>query len=126
MLVYIKPLSTFPKLHSDTLFGALISAISELYPDKVDNIINEFSEGKPPFLISSTFPVIFDDENNIKFYPKLILGSDLSGIESKFIKDYKKVDYVDEKIFNALINGELSEKEILENYEKYYIIIKNY
>lgn len=120
MLVYIKPLSTFPKLHSDTLFGALISAISELYPDKVDNIINEFSEGKPPFLISSTFPVIFDDENNIKFYPKLILGSDLSGIESKFIKDYKKVDYVDEKIFNALINGELSEKEILENYEKYY------
>ena len=33
MLIYIKPLSTFPKLHSDTLFGALTSAISELYPN---------------------------------------------------------------------------------------------
>lgn len=36
MLVYIKPLSMFPKLHSDTLFGALTSAINELFPDKID------------------------------------------------------------------------------------------
>ena len=120
MLVYIKPLSTFPKLHSDTLFGALISAISELYPDKVDYIINEFEGEKPPFLISSTFPVIFNGDDKVKFYPKLIVGSDLTGIDSKIIKDYKKVDYVDEKLFNALINGEISEKELLDDYEKYY------
>lgn len=120
MLVYIKPLSTFPKLHSDTLFGALTSAINELYPDLVDEMINEFEAGRPPFLISSTFPVIFNDENNVKFYPKLIMDSDLSGIDSKVIKDYKKVDYLEEKIFYALINGELSEKEILTNYKDYY------
>lgn len=120
MLVYIKPLSTFPKLHSDTLFGALISAISELYPDLLDDIINQFQTGRPPFVISSTFPVIFNGENKIKFYPKLILDSDLSGIDTKIIKDYKKVDYIEENIFNALINGELSEKEILKNYDNYY------
>ena len=59
MLVYIKPLSTFPKLHSDTLFGALTSAVSELYPDKVEDMLNEFKNNNPPFFISSTFPVIF-------------------------------------------------------------------
>lgn len=120
MLVYIKPLSTFPKIHSDTLFGALTSAISELYPDLVDEMINEFEQGRPPFLISSTFPVIFDEDKNVKFYPKLILDSDLSGIDSKIIKDYKKVDYIEEKLFYALINGKLSEKEILDNYDDYY------
>lgn len=62
MLVNIKPLSTFPKLHSDTLFGALLSAINELYPDKVEYIIDKFEEGKPPFLISSTFPVLFNED----------------------------------------------------------------
>lgn len=120
MLVYIKPLSTFPKLHSDTIFGALFSAISELYPDKVNQIIDKFEEGRPPFLISSTFPMIFNEYINIKFYPKLIIGSDLSGIESPILKDYKKVDYIDEKLFKSLINGEMSEKELLDNYDNYY------
>ena len=77
MLVNIKPLSTFPKLHSDTLFGALLSAINELYPDKVEYIIDKFEEGEPPFLISSTFPVLFNENENIRFYPKLIINSDL-------------------------------------------------
>ena len=120
MLVYIKPLSTFPKLHSDTLFGALTSAISELYPDLVDEMLNEFEAGNPPFLISSAFPVIFNEDEKIKFYPKLIINSDLSGIDSKVIKDYKKVDYIEEKLFHGLINGDLSEKDILNNYNKYY------
>ena len=120
MLIYIKPLSTFPKLHSDTLFGALTYAISELYPNLVDEMINEFEENKPPFLISSTFPVIFNEGDKVKFYPKLIIGSDLSGIDSQIIKDYKKVDYIEEKLFYALINGELSENDILNNYDDYY------
>ena len=43
MLVYIKPLSMFPKLHSDTLFGALTSAIGELFPNKVEEIKASFT-----------------------------------------------------------------------------------
>ena len=118
MLVYIKPLSTFPKLHSDTLFGAITSAISELYPEKLDEMINEFENGMPPFLLSSAFPVIFG-EQKVRFYPKLLLASDLAGIDSKIIKDYKKVDYIEEKIFNKLINGEISENDILNDYKSY-------
>ena len=120
MLVYIKPLSTFPKLHSDTLFGAITSAVSELYPDLVDEMIGEFEDGKPPFLISSTFPVIFNGDEKVKFYPKIIMGSDLSGIDSNIIKDYKKVEYLEEKLFYGMINGEMSEPEILNNYDRYY------
>ena len=120
MLVNIKPLSTFPKLHSDTLFGALLSAINELYPDKVEYIIDKFEEGKPPFLISSTFPVLFNEDENIRFYPKLIINSDLTDINPKTIKEYKKVEFIDETLFKSLINGEMSEKELLENYDKYY------
>ena len=119
MLVYIKPLSTFPKLHSDTLFGAITSAVSELYPDLVDEMINEFGQGRPPFLISSTFPVIFNGDEKIRFYPKIILDSDLSGIDSKIIKDYKKIDYIEEKLFYDLLNGEITERELLEDYNNY-------
>ncbi len=119
MLVYIKPLSTFPKLHSDTLFGAVTHAVSELYPERVDEMIDEFESGRPPFLISSAFPVIFAEDSKIKFYPKLITKSDLTGIDSKIIKDYKKVSYIEEEIFFDLINGEMSETNILENYDSY-------
>lgn len=119
MLVYIKPVSTFPKLHSDTIFGAITSVISELYPDKLEGMLNEFESGRPPFLVSSAFPVIYDNNEKIKFYPKLILGSDLNDIDSKIIKDFKKVDYIEEEIFNKLIDGEISEKDILNDYTSY-------
>lgn len=119
MLVYIKPLSTFPKLHSDTLFGAITSAVSELYPDLVDEMINEFGQGRPPFLISSTFPAIFNGDEKIRFYPKIILDSDLSRIDSKIIKDYKKIEYIEEKLFYDLLNGEITERELLEDYNNY-------
>ena len=58
MLIYIKPLSVFPELHSDRLFGAIFSAISELYPEKLNEIIENFEDNNPPFIISSAFPAI--------------------------------------------------------------------
>ena len=119
MLVYIKPLSTFPKLHSDTLFGALTSAVSELYPDKVEDMLNEFKNNNPPFLISSTFPVIFKGDERFKFYPKLLLGEDSTGIDTKIVKDYKKVEYLEETIFNQLIDGRITHHDILKEYDKY-------
>ena len=120
MLVYIKPLSTFPKLHSDTLFGAITSAVSELYPDLVDDMISEFEQAKPPFILSSTFPVIYNGDEKIRFYPKIMLDSDFTDIDSKIIKDYKKVDYIQEELFYGLIENKLSENDILNNYGDYY------
>ena len=119
MLVYIKPLSTFPKLHSDTLFGAITSVISELYPDKVEGMLNEFENSNPPFLISSAFPVIFNGDEKIRFYPKIILEEDFTNIDTKIIKDYKKVEYIEERLFRLIIDGRISHRDILKDYDKY-------
>ena len=122
MLVYLKPLSIFPQLHSDTLFGAITYAVNELYPEKVQDMLDAF-KSNPPFILSSTFPFIFNEDETIRFYPKVITkqSSDESKIlvDSKVFKDYKKVDYVEEKIFLEMLKGNLSEKDILSNYESY-------
>lgn len=117
MLVYLKPMSIFPQLHSDTLFGALTSAISELYPEKVDEMLKEF-EIKPPFLISSTFPFIFKEDKKIRFYPKPIFKEYLD-VSLEQHKKYKGVSYLEETIFFNLIKGKVSEYDIVSNIEDY-------
>lgn len=107
MLIYLKPLSIFPELHSDTLFGAITYAISQLYPEKVDEMVKSF-EDEPPFIISSTFPFIFkeDFENGkkIKFYPKIIFPQKSKDLEEKYhpkdFKEYKKVKFIEENFFS--------------------------
>ena len=121
MLVYIKPLSMFPKLHSDTLFGALTSAISELFPDKVEEMLSEFKNNNPQFLISSTFPFIYNSENKTRFYPKIILNTKSEKIEDiDSLKEYKKVDYLEETIFFDILSHKLTENEIINNFKNYY------
>ena len=71
MMVYIKPLSRFPELSSDKIFGALTSVISEIYPESLDEMISSFESNNPPFLVSSAFPVILDDNEKIRCYPKI-------------------------------------------------------
>lgn len=120
MLVYIKPLSMFPKIHSDRLFGAFLSAMSEIFPSKIDEVKRRFEDNNPPFLVSSTFPVLYIDNEKIRFFPKIILNDKLSQeIDQSIKKDFKKVDYVDENIFLDIVNDRLSQEDILINYEKY-------
>ena len=131
MLIYIKPLSTFPKLHSDTLFGAITSAISELYPEILEEMIKEFNDGRPPFILSSTFPYIYNNETKVRFYPKIILDYDSSTINRDILKKYKKINFIDEEIFLSLINGDLTELDLLSKYGEYYesgslLMTKNY
>lgn len=119
MLVYIKPLSMFPKLHSDTLFGAILSAISEIFPSKVDEIINDFENNDPPFLLSSAFPSI----KSKRFYPKIILENKQSDINDiNVFKKYKKIEYIEEEIFLDLIKNKLTELDILNNFDKYTVL----
>lgn len=120
MLVYIKPLSMFPKLHSDRLFGAFLSSVSEIYPDKLEKVINDFKSENPPFLISSTFPVLYVGDEKIRFLPKIILNDKIdSSVSLKDIKDFKKVEFIEEKIFNDILDGKLSQNDILKNYADY-------
>lgn len=120
MLVYVKPLSIFPELHSDTIFGALTFAVAQLYPEKAEEMVKEF-ETNPPFILSSPFPYIFNESEKVKFYPKVSLKIDNDkadyGIDD--VKAYKKVKYVDEEIFHKIINGELEEVDILNNFNDY-------
>lgn len=120
MLIYIKPLSTFPKLHSDTLFGAITSAISELYPEILEDMLKEFCDGRPPFILSSAFPYIYNDETKVRFYPKIILDYDSSDINRDILKKYKKINFIDEEMFLSMINGDLTEFELLNQYDKYF------
>lgn len=119
MLVYIKPLSIFPDLHSDTLFGAITYAISELYPELVDEMINNFNN-EPPFILSSTFPFAFENNLKIKFYPKILLKHEDYEVDIDIGKKYKKINYLEEDIFFKLINGQLNEEDILNNFSNYY------
>lgn len=118
MLVYIKPVTMFPKLHSDRLFGAIFATISEIFPSKLEDVKHDFESENPPFLISSTFPVLDINDSKIKFFPKIILKRK-SEVNSQIEKDYKKVDYLEESIFLDIINGKITEEDILKNYDDY-------
>lgn len=119
----------FPNLHSDRLFGAFLSAISEIFPDTsyLEDIVKDFKNHNPPFLVSSAFPSInLDDKNNIRFFPKLILDKKSSkNFHPDILKDFKKVSYFEESIFIELIQGNLTEEEILENYDENYKRVHN-
>ena len=130
MIIYIKPLSMFPELHSDTIFGAIISSISQLHGETiVNNIIGAFESDNPPFTISSAFPCIIDEKNSnhIRFYPKIIFSNESDKtkreISEKYLdnlKSYKKIEFLEEDIFVRLINGEITEDDIIVNLKDYY------
>lgn len=126
MIIYLKPISTFPELHSDTIFGALTYAINKLYPEITNKMISSFIENKPPFILSSAFPFIFNDKedfetgNKTKFFPKIILANiNNKEHDYKILKEYKKVNYLDEKIFFNLILGKINEDKIISNFNNY-------
>lgn len=121
MLVYIKPLSIFPELHSDTLFGALTATINELFPKKVDEMIDLFENNNPPFILTSAFPYITDKK--IRFYPKLITSNGIdSTIDNDYLKEFKKIEFLEEELFFDIINGKLTENEILNNPDEYFSV----
>ena len=111
----------FPKLHSDTLFGALTSAIAELFPKKIDEMLDKFKNNNPQFLISSTFPFVFNNENKIRFFPKIILNTQAQKIDNiDWLKEYKKVEYLEEPIFFDILAHNISENDIINNFDQYH------
>lgn len=124
MLVYINPKSSFPNLHSDTLFGALTYAISELYPEELEGFLDLFKNKQAPFLLSSTFPFINFNDEKVRFFPKII--SNLKNLKFKdeihFMdknKEFKKIDFIEESIFLGIISGKTKEEDIINNLQDY-------
>lgn len=123
MLVYIYPISLFPDLHSDKIFGAILATMNDLYPSKVDEVINRFKQNNPPFLISSSFPFIKINNKKIRFYPKILINEELDfNGDFEIIKKFDDVKFFQEEIFLSILNGDMSFSEILNNYDDYFQI----
>lgn len=124
LLVHIRPISDFPLVHSDRLFGAICVAMKNLYgEERLVEMLTSFKK-EPPFLLSSTFPCINHDKSRIYFLPKPI--EDVKKIDDhrKYIDNYKKlnsVKYVSDSIFNDWISGKINEAYIYKNMDKYKI-----
>ncbi|KZX17624.1 type III-A CRISPR-associated RAMP protein Csm4 [Methanobrevibacter filiformis] len=135
MIIYIKPNSTLPHLSSDKIFGSIIYGISQLFPEKVDKIVNLFNGEIPPFIVSSAFPFVEHEGRKLKFYPKPMLRSnDFEKLDKsmdiakeidkiKKIKKFAEIEFVDETIFNQLINNKTSDLEIFDSLGIDYFII---
>ncbi|MDP1552743.1 MAG: type III-A CRISPR-associated RAMP protein Csm4, partial [Methanobacteriaceae archaeon] len=121
MLVYIRPKSKFPPLHSDTIFGAIIYSISQIYPEKLDKIISQFTENtlKPPFMVSSAFPFIDSTEGPVKFFPRIIDQPVKSNPE--MMKKFKKVEFIQEEIFQKWVSGKFNEGDIIGKLGEYVL-----
>jgi len=115
-VAYLKPCSAFPRMmHSDTIFGAICSAINELFGRSE---MEKMKESK--FLVSSAFPFSKVDDNTAHFFPKPILMPKKvpSNLMEK-AKKYKKISLLHHRTFENIINGKLTELEIIENIERY-------
>lgn len=121
MLIYINPASNFPNLHSDKIFGAILSTMNDLFPSKIEEVIDDFNNGNPPFLISSAFPFIKIGDRKIRFYPKIIVNEKKFEVEdANAIKDFKNVKFFQEEIFFSILNNNLTINEILNNYDNFF------
>lgn len=121
MIVYIYPLSLFPDLHSDKIFGAILSTMNDLFPSIIDDVIKRFEQNMPPFLISSAFPFIKIKNKKVLFYPKVFLNEELYLTDDmEIIKNFENVRFLQEEIFFDILNGNLSFNEILNNYDDYF------
>lgn len=113
---YLKPKSSFrTELRSDTLWGLLISALSYLHPkDYIDNLVNSFAEGNPPFLISSCFPYKNDDGKKNHYLPLPISGHGLEDSIQDYSlrKDLKKMKFIRLELFNDIINSKSSSERM--------------
>ena len=98
-------------IHSDTIFGGLCNTYRLLYGrEELEELLDKFKE-KPPFLISSAFPYY----EQVTFFP-LPKSTNFSeyGIEDKYVKKYKKIEFVSFNIIKSLLKNEL-EKHLDEN-----------
>lgn len=121
MIVYLQPQSSFPPLHSDTIFGSILYTISQLYPEKLEFLTAEFKDesSNPPFLISSAFPYILG-RKKIRLFPKII-EEPVKADDPEKVKAFKKVEFIEEDIFLKWASGVLSEKKIIDNLDEYYL-----
>jgi len=119
MIIYLKPKSAFPELHSDTIFGAICRVVSELYDDEKLRSIIEFEE-KPPFVVSSAFPFVYANKEKIHFFPKPIVEpKEKESFRIDDVKAWWSVKYIDQTTFESWRSGEIDAEKILQGFNQY-------
>ena len=106
---------TLHYIPSDTLFSAFCNVYRLIYgKEKFEQLLRKFTEKNPPFLFSSIFPCI--NGKPLFPLPKSVGRERLKMDEEN--KKIKKIEYVDEDIFKALLNGktiEIEKKNIIQD-----------
>jgi CRISPR-associated protein Csm4 len=92
-----------PMLHADTISGALASAFTALFPDED---VKEFMHS---YKVSSAFP--FSTETLLFPKPMTRLPVNENTHDLGFAKKIKKTEYVDQKLFEAILNMQEIELE---------------
>jgi CRISPR-associated protein Csm4 len=109
------------ELTSDTLFGIICWGISVLYGSEIlEDLLERFVSGEPPFLISSAFPYTRVDGKIEYFFPRPILPpitGKLSGENLDNFKRYKKIKWLRYSIFRKFQTGEITENDFFQSKE---------
>ena len=84
---------TASSMSSDSLFAALVARLARSQGAQVvQEFMVPFLEGKPPFVLTSTFPLA----GNVRFFPPPLTSRRPSGKSNGDTKDLKRVDFVSE------------------------------
>jgi len=113
------PFSEVPR--SDTLFGAICWGIRRSDGnEELEEVLERFAEGDPPFRISSAFPYL--DGGSELLLPKMVSSlpsvevSEKEDIEA--IKKLKRTAYVPSEVFSKLADGEMTQMDLFEAYKR--------
>lgn len=128
-IVKIYPKTNFHTfLHSDTLWGNLIYTYRMLYGiEAITKILRDFQSDNFPFKVSSSFPFV-KKKTNVQndftyFFPKPINGVNLNDASNPeimaYMKEYKKVKYIEKEIFEKFLSGEYDENKLFERFYKW-------
>lgn len=122
-VVYLDPRTSFKgeRISSDTLFGAICWGIRSLYGKSLlEELLEEFRGGNPPFILSSTYP--FQDsggDGKIHYFPRPLgrpfrkKAQTREGVEKT--KNLKKITLLPQELFKSYVDGELTDEYLHQN-----------
>ncbi len=125
-IVRIYPKTNFHTyLHSDTLWGNLVYAYRMIYGiDGTSELLNNF-KSEIPFKVTSIFPLEIEKSekngNTTTYYlPKPIIHVKIRDArnpeEMTYLKDFKKIRYIDKKTFEEYLSGETDDNSLFERF----------
>jgi CRISPR-associated protein Csm4 len=121
-IIYLKPLSGYATpLRSDTLWGMLCWGIRYLWGESaLTQFLDASLTGKPPFVVSSTFPFKQYGKDRIPFFPnplpfldERVEQKEEAQINAELRKKYKTAfSYVNLDDFSDILKGVLTAKDL--------------